>query len=239
MFEKKFSRTKNYVGKLTSGFYDDRIGHLLVGTEENVIAALNVENGDIVWRRVLEKSDRGSIQFLQSLSDDFTAPNSLRVSGRQEPDRYFVAVTGTNFVLVRIWNIRSGNLGWEWSFQPTITSNDNAHYFATPTTLYYVQPNWEQYSLEVTAYDIKSGQIDTTTRKINVASSQKQNCDFVQSFLVCLNAGEVTAIDLVTGSKKVVAKATSKPKIVNVSLEKTFLGENVDPFSNVKENKKN
>lgn len=202
---------------MIDGFYDDRVGHLLVGTEENVIAALNVDNGDIVWRRVLERGDRGAIQFFQSLNDDFTAQNSLRVSGRQEPDRFLIGVTGTEFVLVRTWNIRTGNLGWEWSFQPTITSNDKAHYIATTTTLYHVQPNWDGSNVEVTAYNIKTGQIESNTRKLHVASSQKENCDFVQSFLVCMNAGEVTATDLTTGNKKVVAKTTSKAKIVNVS----------------------
>lgn len=78
----------NYVGELTSGFYDDRLGYLF-----------NVENADLVWRR--ENGDRKSIQILQ------------------------------------------------WSLQPTGTPND-----------------------------------------------------FVQSFLVCVNAGEVTATDLVTWSKK-------------------------------------
>lgn len=188
-----------------------------MGTEENVIAALNVDNGDIVWRRVLEKGDRGSIQFLQSLNDDFVASNSLRVSGRQEPDRFGVAVTGTSFVLVRVWNIRTGNLGWEWSFQPSIISNDKAHWFATSSTLYHAQPNWDTSSVEVTAYNIKTGQIEATTRRIPIGSSQKQNCDFVRSFLVCSDAGEVIATDLILATKKVVAKATSRQKVVKVS----------------------
>lgn len=204
------------MGKLIDGFYDDRLGHLLVGTEENVIAALNVDNGDIVWRRVLEKDDRGSIQFLQSLNDDSIASNSLRVSGRQEPDRFAVAVTGTTYVLVRIWNIRTGNLGWEWSFQPS-ASNDKAHWFATSSTLYHAQPNWDTSSIEVTAYNIKTGQIEATPRRIPIGSSHKQNCDFVQSFLVCFNAGEVVATDLIVATKKVVAKSESKQKVVNVS----------------------
>lgn len=206
------------MGKLIGGFYDDRLGHLLVGTEENVIAALNVDNGDIVWRRVLEKGDRGDIQFLQSLNDDFVASNSLRVSGRQEPDRFMVTVTGTSFVLVRVWNIRTGNLGWEWSFQPATVTNDKAHWFATSSTLYHVQPNWDTSSVEVTAYNIKTGQIEATTRRIPVGTSQKQNCSFIQSFLVCSNAGEVVAIDLALATKKVVAKTTTRQKVVDVSV---------------------
>lgn len=205
------------MGKIIDGFYDDRLGHLFVGTEENVIAALNVDSGDIVWRRVLEKGDRGAIQYVQSLNDDFVASNSLRVSGRQEPDRFAVTVTGTTFVLVRVWNIRTGNLGWEWSIQPTTTTNDKAYWFATSSTLYHVQPNWVTFSVEVTAYNIKTGQIEATARQIPVEFGQKQNCDFVQSFLVCSNAGEVVATDLVLATKKVVAKTTTRHSVVDVS----------------------
>lgn len=188
----------------------------MVGTEENVIAALNVDNGDIVWRRVLEKGDRGAIQYLQSLSDDTTTSNSLRVSGRQEPDRLMLTVTGTSFVLVRGWNIRTGNLAWEWTLQPSNT-HEKAHWFATVTTLYHVQPTWDASTVDVTAYNIKSGQIESATQKVPIGSSQKQSCDFVQSFIVCTNNGELIATDLVTGTKKVVTKASGKHRVVEVS----------------------
>lgn len=215
-------RAKHYVGKLVDGFYDENLGHLLVGTKENVIAALNVENGDIVWRRVLENGDRGSIQLLQSLNDDHITSNSLRVSGRQEPDRFMVTVTGTNFVLVRVWNTRTGNLGWEWSFQPIIISNDKSHWFATVTTLYHIQTNWNKASIEITAYNLKTGIVETTTREVLLGSSQKQNCDFVQSFLVCTVGAEVIAIDLMLVSKKVLANSITKHTVVQVNFNIIF-----------------
>lgn len=206
------------MGHIINGFYDDRFGHLLVGTEENVIAALNVDNGDIIWRRVLEKGDRGSIQYLQYLSEEVYSSNSLRVSGRQEPDRFMVTVTGSSFVLVRVWNIRTGNLAWEWNLQLANTPNVKSHWFSTTTTLYHIQPNWESSNAEITAYNIKTGQIDTVTQRIPTGSSQKQNCDFVQSFLVCSIGGEVLATDLLTGTKKVVTKSATRHQVVNVSV---------------------
>lgn len=215
-----FFRSKHYVGKISNGFYDDRFGHLLVGTEENVIAALNVENGDIVWRRVLETGDRGSIQHLQFLSEEVFNPNSLRVSGRQEPDRFMVTVTGTNFLLVRVWNIRTGNLAWEWNIQLNSATNEKPHWFSTPSTLYHVQPDWKSSNVEIIAYNIKTGQIESTTRKIPVGTSQKQSCDFVQTFLVCSIGGEVVATDLLTSTKKIVAKASSGYKVIDVSVSK-------------------
>lgn len=198
---------------MLSGYYDDRFGHLLVGTKENVIAALNVDDGEIVWRRVLETGDRGSIQFLQSLSDDLASANSIRVSGRQEPDRLMLTVTGTSFVLVRAWNTRTGNLAWEWNIQST--ENNKSHWFISSSTLYQVQPNWVTATAEVTAYNVRTGQVESTVRKVATGSSQ--NCDFVQSFLVCTSAGEVVATDLVSGNKKVIGKSTQRAVVVEVS----------------------
>lgn len=208
-------RSQHYVGELISGFYDDRIGHLVVGTEENVIAALNVDNGDIIWRRVLEKSDRGSIQYLQLLSEDVYNANSLRVSGRQDPDRFMVTVTGTTFLLVRIWNIRTGNLAWEWNVQISNTPNVKSHWFSTASTIYHIQS--DAWNVEITAYDIKTGQIETPTRKIPIGSTENQKCDFVQSFLVCSGSGEITVTDLLqSGTKKVLSKSSTHHTVVNV-----------------------
>lgn len=189
----------------------------MVGTEENVIAALNVDNGDIVWRRILEKDDRGSLQYLQYLNDDTINSNSVRVSGRQEPDRYMITVTGTSFTLVRVWNIRTGNLASEWSLQSNNVRDEKSHWFSTSTTLYHVKSVWDTSNAEVTAYNIKTGQIETTTQKIQFGTVQEQDCDFVQSFLVCTNAGENFAIDLVSKVKKTISKSSTRHKIVNVS----------------------
>lgn len=215
-----FHRTKHYVGKVIKGFYDDRFGYLLVATEENVLAALNVDNGDIVWRRILEKEDRGSVQYLQYLNDDTITSNSLRVSNRQEPDRFMITVAGTSFISVRIWNIRTGNLAWEWTLQSNNVRDEKSYWFSTATSLYHVQPAWDTSMVEVTTYNIKTGHIETNTRKIPIGSGgvQKQDCDFVQSYLICTNAGESFAIDLASsGVKKSISKTSTRHKIVDVS----------------------
>lgn len=208
-------RTKHYVGKVIEGFYDDRLGYLLVGSEENVIAALNVDNGDIVWRRILEKGDRASLQYLQYLNDDTINSNSLRVSGRQEPDRFMITVSGTSFILVRVWDIRTGNLAWEWTLQSNNVQDEKSHWFSTSSTIYHVKPAWNTSNIEVTAYNIKTGQTETTTRKIQIGTVQKPDCDFVHSFMVCTNAGDSFAIDLVSTIKKSISKSSMRHKIVN------------------------
>lgn len=201
---------------MISGFYDDRLGYLLVGTEENVIAALNVENGDIVWRRVLEKGDRASLQYLQYLNDDTLNSNSVRLSSRQEPDRFMITITGTSLILVRVWNIRTGNLAWEWTLQLNNVRGETSHWFSTSSTIYHAVASWDASTVEVTAYNIKTGQTDAATRKIQIETVQKQDCDFVQSFLVCTtNAGSSFAVDLVSTIKKTISKSSMRHKAVN------------------------
>lgn len=212
------------MGKVAKGFLDDRFGYLLVATEENVIAALNVDNGDIVWRRILEKGDRGSIQYLQYVNDDTISSNSLRVSGRQEPDRFMISVAGTSFISTRVWNIRTGNLAWEWTMQlNNVRDDEPSHWFSTSTSLYHVQPTWVTSNIEITTYNIKTGHTESTTRKIPIGTVQQQDCDFVQSFIVCTNAGESFVIDLMSGIKKGVSKTSVRHKVVNVST-KIFIG---------------
>lgn len=203
-------RNRRYVGQPFDGFYDDR---LIVGTKENVIAALGIENGEIGWRRVLEKGDRGSIQYIFPVIESASS-NSLRVSNGHEMDKFVATVTGTSFVLIRGWNIENSNLAWEWS----VTFNDGtkAYWFYAQTKLYRVQQNWKNGFLEIMAYGLKTGyQIDSIARKIPIISSHEQNCDFVQNYFVCSTNGEVTAIDLVSGIKNIIGKSTLKAKLVN------------------------
>lgn len=191
-----------------------------MGTEQNVIAALNVDNGDIVWRRVLEKDDRGSLQHLHYLNDDAANSNSLRVSSRQEPDRFMITVTGTSYTLIRVWNIRTGNLAWEWTLQLNSNVRDvKSHWFSTSSSLYHVHPSWKTSTVEVTTYNIKTGYTETATRKIPIDGVQKQDCDFVHSFLVCTNADGSFAIDLVSGNKKSISKSLTRHKAVNVCVK--------------------
>lgn len=192
----------------------------MVATEENVLAALNVDNGEILWRRILEKDERGTIHLLQALNEDSSA-NSLRVSGRQEPDRYAFTVTGTNFVLVRGWNIRSGNLAWEWTVSPnTAASGEQLHWFYSQSMLYHVAPAWSKSIVEVTAYNLKQNsygqQTATATKRIPIPTSQPNSCQFVKSYLVCSSSDEVVSVDLVTGASKTVVKSNSQVEAVDV-----------------------
>ncbi|CAI5989293.1 unnamed protein product [Closterium sp. NIES-64] len=66
---------------------------VLVGTDRNVIAALNLRTGDVAWRRVLGDKD---------------TLHALDMGGR-----YLVTVSGTEAAAVRAWAVPDGTLAWE------------------------------------------------------------------------------------------------------------------------------
>ncbi|CAI7815784.1 unnamed protein product [Closterium sp. NIES-53] len=66
---------------------------VLVGTDRNVIAALNLRTGDIAWRRVL--GDKDTLR-------------ALDMGGR-----YLVTLSGTKAAAVRAWAVPDGTLAWE------------------------------------------------------------------------------------------------------------------------------
>ncbi|CAI5492903.1 unnamed protein product [Closterium sp. Naga37s-1] len=66
---------------------------VLVGTDRNVIAALNLRTGDVAWRRVLGDKD---------------TLHALDMGGR-----YLVTLSGTEAAAVRAWAVPDGTLAWE------------------------------------------------------------------------------------------------------------------------------
>ncbi|XP_031634273.1 ER membrane protein complex subunit 1 isoform X2 [Contarinia nasturtii] len=212
----KFDWNRRYVGKVIGGFYDEILGHLLVGTEENVIASLNIDNGDIIWRRVLEKNDRGSIQFVSILYEDFSPPsNGRRITGPEEDkDRWMVAVTGTSYILVRVWNTRTGNLGREWSLTPEQPADEDSHWFVVNSKIYHVRPTWKKSSIEVTGYNLKTGFLEVSEPMILIETNRKEDCVFVDSFMVCVYGDEIAVTELINFQKKVLVKSKTLPIVV-------------------------
>lgn len=207
-------RSTHYIGELIHGFYDDYQGQLFVSTKENVIASLNVDSGAIVWRLVLEKGDRGSVKFMHLTNEN--AVTTLRDSG----ENVFITVSGTNFVLVRGWNAKNGNLAWEWSLTPSYGSQSEfeSHWFYEKSVLYQAIPAWNNGQVEVTAYNAKTGQqIDKSPKLINIQSREKDTCKFVKSHLVCTTNSQVAAINLRTGETKTLGAITKPLQVVDVN----------------------
>lgn len=71
------------------------IKKIIVATESNVLLALSLKTGDIVWRQVLESGEAGSIRLLSV-------------------DNEIVTISGQSLPLVRGWGLEHGHLLWEW-----------------------------------------------------------------------------------------------------------------------------
>lgn len=210
-------RNRRYVGKIVGGFYDELLGNLLVGTEENVIASISIDNGDIVWRRVLEKNDRGSIRFISPLHPEFFTP-SYRVTGPVgDIDKWMVGVTGTHFNLVRVWNTRTGNLGWEWTIQPEQVAEESSHWFVIKSNIYHVRTTWKKSKIERMGYNLKTGFLEESAPEIPIGTNRKDDCVWVDMFLVCVYGDQVVATELINFEKKVLVNSKTVPIVVPVS----------------------
>lgn len=213
---KHIFRSNHFVGKVIDGHLDDRFAQVYVSTEENVVAALSADTGAIVWRQVLERGDRGTIKYLHLISDDSTNANSIRLNNKRDDDGSLITVTGTSVIVVRGWNVRTGNLAWEWIVTPK--SAVESHWFLNGSILYQVVPSWQTSSAEVFEYNARTGQVvQSAARRISLQSFQASKCDFIKSYLVCSGSDEIVSIDLRTGTSASLAKTTSRQQAVAVS----------------------
>lgn len=211
-----FFRSNHFVGKVIDGFLDDRFAQMYVSTEENVVAALSADTGSIVWRQVLERGDRGAIKYLHLINDESTNANSVRLNNKRDDDGSLITVTGTSLILVRGWNVRTGNLAWEWIITPK--SLVDSHWFYEKSILYHVLTSWETSSAEVFEYNARTGHlVQSTAKRIPLRSSQATKCDFIKSYLVCSGDNEITSIDLRTGTTTSLSKTAVRHRPVPVS----------------------
>lgn len=191
---------------------------MYVSTEENVVAALSTDSGAIVWRQVLERGERGTIKYTHLINDESTNANSVRLNNKRDDDGSLITVTGSNLILVRGWNVRTGNLDWEWTITPK--NSVDSHWFYDKSILYYVVPSWGSSTVEVHEYNARSGQfVQTVGKNISLRPFQAANCDFVKSHLVCSSNNEIISIDLRTGTSNTLAKSTVRHRTIPVSFK--------------------
>lgn len=213
-------RSNHFVGKVIDAHLDDRFGQVYVATEENVVAALSADTGAIVWRQVLERGDRGTIKYSHLINDESSDANSVRLNNKRDEDGSLVTVTGSTLILVRGWNVRTGNSAWEWTITPK--SAVDSHWFYEKSVLYQVVPSWETSTAEVFEYNVRTGQVlRKTPRSISLQSLQAHNCDFIQSYLIASNNNEIRSTDLRTGVTTSLATTTVRQRPVPVSLKLT------------------
>ncbi|XP_047343681.1 ER membrane protein complex subunit 1 isoform X1 [Vespa velutina] len=185
----KFDWKQNYVGKIKFASFDtiSTAKKIIVATEENVIAALNLKTGQILWRRVLEKGYAGRIRTLGGVADGD-----------------LISVSGGVPALVRAWDLATGHILNEW---PIAEQNSDRHdstfrSFSTlglytanrieevkwhikDGTLHHILPIYNS-GVEVTSYDSKTGE-KLKSRKVSAPFiTSETECVLVAPYLACL-----------------------------------------------------
>lgn len=202
-------RSKNYIGRVIDGYLDDRNGQFYAHTEENVLASLNAETGNIVWRQVLEKNERGKVQLLTAIVDESNDQTSTEVRRRLDDNSILFTISGVGFILGRGWNLRTGNLAYEWTLtQGNAQSNqqNEVHWFYDQLTVYSVSPTWGS-RLEVIGYNVRTG-YQESTKEITISGVQAKDCEFIKSFLICQTGGQVQVVNLRSGEKNTLVSNT-------------------------------
>lgn len=94
-------RRQQYIGKSVYSHLDiiSPVKKVIVATNQNVVAALSLKSGDILWRQILEQGKEGTIQLLYV-------------------DNEIVTVSGTRSPVVRGWDLENGHALFEWPMGP-------------------------------------------------------------------------------------------------------------------------
>lgn len=194
----KFDWKQSYIGPLKEAFiYGPQADpQIVAATTENVLAVLSAKSGAIIWRKVFEKHERGAIKYVHVDTD----PTSLmrRTSGGGATDSNdIITVSGVNPALVRGWDSRTGNLGWEWSLVPlNPVAAEHAVWFYDRLYMHHVVPHFGSH-LEVTVYDGSTGQqTKQTSARIQAAWTTLDGCVLAAPYYACVVGAEVVAVDL-------------------------------------------
>ncbi|XP_050680309.1 ER membrane protein complex subunit 1 isoform X2 [Leptidea sinapis] len=166
----KFDWRQTYVGRIKFAHFDtvSTAKKIIVATEENVLAALHLKTGQVVWRHVFESASSGNIQLLHVDSDKVTT------------------VTGSNPYLVRGWDSATGVLIWEWPI--TILDDERAHlseWWVQHGMLVHMLPSFGSH-LEVSMYNLMTGANRGATSKLPAVWTN-EGCILTPPYYTCVS----------------------------------------------------
>ncbi|XP_015111319.1 ER membrane protein complex subunit 1 isoform X2 [Diachasma alloeum] len=175
----KFDWKQNYVGRIKFASFDtvSTAKKIIVATEENVLAALNLKSGQIIWRRVLERGYAGRIRSLSGVADGD-----------------LITVSGGVPAIVRVWDLAAGHILNEW---PVAEQNperlEDVKWHIKDGTLHHILPIYSS-GVEVTSYDSKTGE-KLKTRKVSAPFiTAETKCVLAAPYLACLKSDTSLAI---------------------------------------------
>ncbi|XP_024882307.1 ER membrane protein complex subunit 1 isoform X3 [Temnothorax curvispinosus] len=175
----KFDWRQNYVGKIKFASFDtvSTAKKIIVATEENVIAALNLKSGQILWRRVLEKGYGGHIRTLGGVADGD-----------------LISVSGGVPAIVRAWDLATGHILNEWPIaEPNADRIKDVKWHIKDGTLHHILPIYNS-GVEVTSYDSKTGEKLKTRRVSAPFISRETECVLAAPYLACLKGDSSLAV---------------------------------------------
>ncbi|XP_012260554.2 ER membrane protein complex subunit 1 isoform X1 [Athalia rosae] len=174
----KFDWRQNYVGKIKFASFDtvSAAKKIIVATEENVVAALNLKSGQILWRRVLEQGCAGRVRIMGGVADGD-----------------LVTVSGGVPAIVRAWDLASGHIRNEWTLAEQNPERiEDVMWHIKYGTLHHILPIYHS-GVEVTSYDSKTGE-KLKTRKVSAPFINEDTmCVLAAPYLACLNGADSLA----------------------------------------------
>lgn len=173
----KFDWKRSFVGKVK--FVSLEATRIIVATEENVLASLNIKTGDIQWRQILEDPGTSQIELLQ------VGKEILTVSGSK------------NTWVVRTWEVNTGSILNEWPLAsertvPSAISVSNGK-------LYHSIPIAGSH-LEVSVYNLSKGTFSPPKGVFHKVPApwikSTSECASAGSYYVCLSGNVLNYVNL-------------------------------------------
>ncbi|XP_028044112.1 ER membrane protein complex subunit 1 isoform X1 [Bombyx mandarina] len=188
----KFDWRQSYVGRIKFAQFDtvSTARKIIVATEENVLAALNLKTGQVVWRHVFESTSSGNIQLLH-LSDQI------------------ITVTGSNPYLVRGWDLSTGVLIWEWGL--TLQKNEHtdfSEWWVQNGLLVHMVPKFGSH-IEVSVYNVATGHNRGATSKLP-AVWINEGCVLSPPYYTCISGSPgnqlLLSMDVTSDAVQIISK---------------------------------
>ncbi|XP_076263953.1 ER membrane protein complex subunit 1 [Rhynchophorus ferrugineus] len=203
----KFDWKLSFVGKVK--FVSLEAKRIIVATEENVLASLNLKNGDIHWRQVLEDPKDYKLELLHVNKEIVT------VSGKE------------NTWFVRTWDLNTGTILTEW-FINTERTVPSLFTIVNEKLLHIVPIRGLQ--VEITSYTLANAEntngsiLKGISRKIPAAWLNKDSdCVPAKSYIVCAVSSKLYYVDLLKENSMFVSQSLAD--LVDNSAGKVLLIE--------------
>ncbi|KAK9507318.1 hypothetical protein O3M35_007202 [Rhynocoris fuscipes] len=163
----KFDWKQSLIGKVRYSALDldPKSQRIFVTTEDNVVAALSLRGGKLLWRHILENDELGYIRLLYVGTEVIT-------------------VSGNGPYLLRGWNPSNGIQVFEWSIPPFPGGGEGI--WAVDQNRVY-QVKLHDMSMEVTAFYLRSGNSAGSTKTITSSwLSSKSKCCVSGNTVMCV-----------------------------------------------------